>query len=84
MCRASLGSVVEGFEFTVEGRLRMEAERAMGHGRLMARAKGGGGLWLVRQRCRDGSEALLLKPRWRLLGFGDFECAFHIAFDGVW
>lgn len=38
----------------------MEAERAMGHGRLTARAKGGGGLWLVRQRCRDGPEALLL------------------------
>lgn len=52
--------MVEGFEFTVEGRPRMEAERAMGHGRLMARAKGGGGLWLVRQRCRDGPEALVL------------------------
>ena len=60
MCRASLGSVVEGSEFTIEGRPRMEAERAMGHGRLMARAKGVGGLWLVRQRCRDVPEALLL------------------------
>lgn len=86
MCRASLGSVVEGFEFMVDGGQRKEAERTMVHGRLVARAEGGRDLWLARQSCRDGFEALLLIQgrlrwdletssmllAWVLLGFFDF------------
>lgn len=86
MCRASLGSVVEGFESMVDGGQRKEAERTMVHGRLVAKAEGGGDLWLARQSCRDGFEALLLiqgRLRWNLetssmllawvlLGFFDF------------
>ena len=61
MCGASLGSVLVGSEFTVRGRARRkEAERAMVHGWLVARAKGGGYLWLARQSCSGGLEALLL------------------------
>lgn len=81
----------------VEGRLRMEADRAMGHGRLVARAKGGGGLWLARQHCRDGSEALLLIRggvdwdmetssvlfTWLWMGFGDLGCVCD-GFQGDW
>ena len=86
MCGASLGSVLVGSEFTVRGRARRkETERAMVHGWLVARAKGGGYLWLARQSCSGGLEALLLIQggvhwdfgdfdflAWRSLGFDDF------------
>ena len=68
----------------------MEADRTMVHRRLVARAKDGSDLWLTRQSCRDGLDALLLIQGgvdWdlecvfdmALLGLGDFGCFFWMA-----